>query len=277
MDFERGINAAVKNLRRALNDSRDESQLYRNTATARVPAGLTGGVGGEIPPTAPSDVEGDRATAPTRSRSRCMERTRRVSNSRLPEKRGDAKPTSRKGSLIVLIALAIAAIGTGAFILILTLTADRRPQSGRLDGSTFIITRMRKERSFGVRAFLRDSGVITTSMPWAPWAEAMAKPHRLACGSETWMGKGAPTFFCSIKRTRARGSFSTALIVIRIKAKRGGDGPGKSAAGIGSYRATFRIENFGVLRGRPGNLLESSSQALIALVSPANSRPQFQW
>ena len=173
---------------------------------------------------------------------------------------------SHAGRLTLLkIGAAIAAIGVGAFILIRMLTADNRPASGRLDGSTFVVSnaegRELWRKSFP-DGFMR--GYYEQASSAAPGRYEQYAPPRMWFGDLE--GKGRSDVLLLYQADARAMSHSTALICYSDRGKeRWRWTPGRALPELGSDPAIYRIDNFAVLKGArkgPSRIVVSSSHFL---------------
>lgn len=150
------------------------------------------------------------------------------------------RPGFARKSLIV-VAVAIAAIGIAAFVLIRILAMDHRPQSGRLEGSSLIISNAKGQelwrKSFS-DGFSRDY-----------YAQGLAP--------RIWFGdldgeKHTDVLFLYHPSVSPR-SHSTTLICYADRGKEKWRWtPGRALPELEGDPATFYIAAFGVLKGAPG-------------------------
>jgi len=240
IDFEGGINAAVKNLRRALNDSPDGrgyiETLPRLGYRLVAPVEWTESA---VQPATPGNVNGDGAYASGSKLLPAEERDEGLSLTPTPGKPAGARRALRTRPLITVTMLAaIAAIGT--FLLIRMLAADRRPQSGRLDGSALVITNARGEelwrKSFR-DGFFRDY-----------YAQGLA--------TRIWFGdldgKGRSDVLFLYHPAVSPASHSTTLFCYSDRGKEKWRWtPGKALPELDGDPATFAVTSFGVLKEPP--------------------------
>ena len=152
-----------------------------------------------------------------------------------------APPVSRASRLTVLtIMAAIAAVSIAAFILIRMLTADRRPQSARLDGSTLIISNAKGQelwrKSFS-DGFSRDY-----------YAQGLAP--RIWFGDLS--GEGHTDVLFLYHPGVSPRSYSTTLICYSDRGKEKWRWmPGRALPELDGDPPTFYIAAFGVLKGAP--------------------------
>jgi DNA-binding winged helix-turn-helix (wHTH) protein len=255
IDFERGINAAVKNLRRTLGDS--PSQPHYIETLPRLGYRLVAPVDcieSSIPRVPPSQVNGNGASASGSKLPPAELMGQEISYLPLPAKRGDESPTPRTRPPIVLTAVAMAAISIGVYILVRMLTADPRPQSGRLDGATLIILNSKGQE-------LWRKGFSDGFFP-AYYPNGLAP--RMWFGDLN--GDGHTNVLLLYQSAVSPKSRSTVLICYSDRGKEVWRWvPGRALAELEGDPPTFYIGAFGVLKAPPGEhrrIVVSSSHKL---------------
>ena len=143
--------------------------------------------------------------------------------------------------LIPTILVSLTAVGIAAFILIRTLTADRRPAAARLDGSTLIVTNAKGEelwrKSFtdGFRANYYAQGLAT----------------RMWFGDLS--GEGSSDVLLLYSQAVSPLSHSTTLICYSDRGKEKWRWtPGRALPELNGEQATFFVAAFGVLKAVQG-------------------------